>query len=182
MTRRRRGQLVLLAAAIVVTALVPMLLAYAQLGAYTGTADVSAERTTLTDAKRTLERSVGDAAVTLSNGTEVSRHAALATATGEHLRPALDSLESTGTSRGVTVAVDRNATAAREWVTAACPRGPDRVFGDCIVTDGVVTQTRANSTALVAVAVDVRIQGPDGTARATFVVRGVRGAVADRAG
>jgi hypothetical protein len=38
----------------------------------------------------------------------------------------------------------------------------------------------ANSTALVAVAFDVTVRGPDGTATVTVVIRGVRGAVAER--
>ncbi|WP_157969261.1 DUF7261 family protein [Haloplanus rubicundus] len=39
----------------------------------------------------------------------------------------------------------------------------------------------ANSTALVAVAFDVTVRGPDGTTTATVVIRGVRGAVATAA-
>ncbi|MFB6102184.1 MAG: hypothetical protein ABEJ73_06420 [Haloplanus sp.] len=180
MSRRRRGQLVLLAAAVVVTALVPMLLAYAQLGAGSVTADPAVERTTITDAKRVLERSVAETTVALANETGADRHRAVAATVADRLRPAVDHVEATGSRRDVTVTVDRNDTAATRWAGVACPRGPDRVFGDCVVTDGVVTQTRANDTALVAVAVDVVVRGPDGTAEATFVVRGVRGAVADR--
>jgi hypothetical protein len=76
------------------------------------------------------------------------------------------------------VSVTRNDTAARQWARTACPRGRARAFGACVATEGVVTQTRANSTALVAVAVDISVRGADGTATATLVVRGVRGAVA----
>jgi hypothetical protein len=92
-------------------------------------------------------------------------------------------LESSGTTHGVVVDATRNDTAARRWAGTACPRGPDHLFDECVTIDGVVTQTRANATALVAVAFDVTIRGADGTARITVVVRGVRGVATDpRAG
>ncbi|WP_338741150.1 DUF7261 family protein [Haloplanus salilacus] len=174
---RRRGQLVLLAAAVVVTALVPMLLAYAQLGYAGDAASTPDARTTLTDAERSLERSVGDATTALSNRTDGGRHALLADLVVDRLAPARERIESSGTDRGHAVAVVRNTTAATRWAERACPRGEAREFGDCVVTDGVVTQTRADTTALVAVAVDVRVRGPDGTAETTLVIRGVRGTV-----
>jgi len=181
MMRRRRGQLVLLAAAVVVTALVPMLLAYAQLTAGVGAggdvADTADERATLADTERVLERSVSDATRTLAN-TSADRHDILAVRVGDRLALTLAELESSGSNRGVAISIARNATVARRWARNACPRGPARVFDTCAVTDGIVTQTRANSTALVAVAFDVTVRGPDGTARATVVVRGVRGVVA----
>jgi len=178
--RRRRGQLVLLAAAVVVTALVPMLLAYAQLGAGGEAAGPATdERATLAHAERTLERSVADATLALANETEANRHRAVAERTTDRLGSAVAALEASGTNRGVTVDITRNATAAGQWAETACPRGPARAFDACTVTDGVVTQTRANSTALVAVAFDISVRGAEGTAASTVVVRGVRGVVAD---
>lgn len=174
---RRRGQLVLLAAAVVVTALVPMLLAYAQLGYTADTTTTLDARTTLADAERSLERSVGDATTALSDRAEAGRHAFLADLVVARLAPTRERIESSGTDRGHAVAVTRNTTAATDWAERACPGGEARDFGDCVVTDGVVTQTRANTTVLVAVAVDVRVTAPDGTAEATFVIRGVRGTV-----
>jgi hypothetical protein len=183
MISRRRGQLVLLAAAVVVTALVPMLLAYAQLAVDAG-GDVPgtpAERTAITDAKRSLERSVADATLALANGTEADAHRSVAGRAIDRLAPTRRALGASGTDRGVVVDVSSNATAARRWVRTDCPRGPDRVFDECVVTDGVITQTRANSTALVAVAFDITVRGPDETVAVTVVIRGVRGAAADRA-
>lgn len=180
--RRRRGQLVLLAAAVVVTALVPMLLAYGQLtvGADAGSdaAGTASERATLVDATQSLERAVGEATLALSNRTDADRHDAVARRAADRLASTVTTLESSGTNRGVVVSITRNDSAARRWARTDCPRGPARAFDSCVATDGVVTQTRANSTALVAVAVDISVRGPDGTARATVVVRGVRGAVA----
>lgn len=177
---RDRGQLVLLAAAVVVTALVPMLLAYAQLtagaGAGSHAADTADERAMLDDSTRALERAVGDA--TLGLNASADRHDAVARQAIDRLDRTVEALESSGTNRGVVVSVTRNDTAARQWARTACPRGPARAFGACVVTEGVVTQTRANSTALVAVAVDISVRGSDGTATATVVIRGVRGAVA----
>lgn len=179
MSDRRRAQFVLLAAVVVVTALVPMLLAYAQLDAESGAHDAPDERTAIADAEQSLERSVGETTVALANRTDADRHDLVASLAVDRLEPTRDRLESSGTDRGLTVDVSRNVTAATGWAETACPRGPDRAFGDCVVTDGVVTQTRANATALVAVALDVRVRGPDADARATFVIRGVRGSVAD---
>jgi hypothetical protein len=176
---RRRGQLVLLAAAVVVTALVPMLLAYAQLGYAADATTTPDERTTLTDAKRALERTVAEAAGAVSNGTAADQHRRATDLTATRLDPTVAAIESSGTARGVTVDVAHNASAARRWGRSNCPRGPDRAFDACVADAGVITQTRTDTTALVAVAVDVRVRGPDGTARATFVVRGVRGAVSD---
>ena len=181
---RRRGQLVLLAAAVAVTALVPMLLAYAQLtvGVAGGVADDVGRpdgTRSLDDATRSLERAVADTTVVVANGTDPDSHRTVAALATDRLNSTVTSLESAGTARGVTVAIDRNASAARNWARTDCPRGPGRAFDTCAVADGVVTQTRANSTALVAVAFDVTVRGPDGTATATVVIQGVRGVVAD---
>jgi hypothetical protein len=180
--RERRGQFVLLAAVVVVTALVAMLAAYAQLGPRASAPDPAVERTTVADAKRVLERSVAETTTAVANnstgaGGDGSR--AVARAVVDRLRPAVARLESSGSSRGVAVAVERNDTAATRWIAADCPYGPARRFGACVVTDGVVTQPRANDTVAVAVAFDVTVRGPRGTVAATFVIRGVRGAVAD---
>lgn len=183
MSRRRRGQLVLLAAAVVVTALVPMLLAYAQLtiGVADDVTTAADEHAALGDATRTLERAVADTTLALANGTDPDSHRTVATLATDRLAPTVTVLESSGTNRGVAIAVARNASAARDWARVDCPRGRARAFGSCAVSDGVVTQTRANSTALVAVAFDVSVRGPDRTATATVVIRGVRGRVADGA-
>jgi|GEM_PF-2218427 len=186
MNRRRRGQLVLLAAAVVVTALVPMLLAYAQLtvgtdagaGVAGDATGAGTERATLDDTTRSLERAVAETTVVLANGTEPDAHRPVAAGAAGRLGATVETLESSGTSRGVAVDIQRNVTAAREWARTACPRGAARAFGTCVATDGVVTQTRANATAVVAIAFDVSVRGPDGSATATVVVRGVRGAVA----
>jgi len=177
---RRRAQLVLLAAAVVVTALVPMLLAYAQLtvGVADGVAGAADERAALRDATRTLERAVADTTLALANGTDADSHRTVTTLTTDSLASTVTTLESSGADRGVAVAISRNASAARDWARTGCPRGPARAFGNCAVADGVVTQTRANSTALVAVAFDVSVRSSGGTATATVVIRGVRGRVA----
>jgi hypothetical protein len=183
MSRRsdRRGQLILLAAAVVVTALVPMILAYAQVGYGGAPTEPAPAQTgaTVADSKRVLERSVAEAAGVVSARTGPNQHQSAADIAVAELEPAVQSIESTGTDRTV-VDVSRNASAAGRWAERACPRGPNRAFGPCVLADGVVTQTRANTTALVAVAVDVHARGPHGATRTTLVVRGVRGAVADR--
>jgi len=176
---RGRGQLVLLAAAVVVTALVPMLLAYAQLGYVADAPGPGDHRATVTDARRTLERAVASATTSAGGEADVGRHGTVAGLATARLDPAVAAVEESGTDDAVTVGVAYNDTAASAWADDRCPGGPARRFGPCIATDGVVTQNRADLTALVAVAFDVRVRGPDGTTRVTLVIRGVRGAVAD---
>mgnify|MGYP000005862283 CR=1 FL=1 len=114
----------------------------------------------------------------LANDTDASSHDAVArSAIGQFERTAT-AISTSGADRGAVVSVARNTTAARRWARGDCPRGPNRAFGTCVVTDGVVTQTRGNSTALVAVAVDISVRSPDADMRTTVVVRGVRGVVA----
>jgi hypothetical protein len=101
MIRRRRGQLVLLAAAVVITALVPMLLAYAQLtvGVADDATSAAVERTTLDDATRSLERAVADTTVAVANGTDPDSHRTVATLATDRLNSAVTTLESAGTAR-----------------------------------------------------------------------------------
>lgn len=175
---RARAQLVLLAAAVVVAALVPMVFAYAQLGYDADVRGAPDARATVTDAQRLLERAVGSAASALDSEVGPDQHEALAREMDDRLAPAVSRLAASGADRDLTVSVERNATAARAWAADACPGGPTRQFGACVVTDGVVTQTRANTTTVVAVAFDLHVRGPQSTTEATVVVRAVGGVVA----
>lgn len=173
--RRARAQLVLLAAAVVVAALVPMLLAYAQLSYHADVRGTSDVRASVANAERVLERAVRATSADVEGTVAPGEHERAAGRVDDGLDPAITRLESSGAGRDLTVSVERNATAARRWAVEDCPGGPVREFGPCVVTDGVVTQNRANSTAVVAVGFDLHVRGPRATADATVVVRAVGG-------
>ena len=61
---------------------------------------------------------------------------------------------------------------------ANCPGGPNRDFGPCEATDGVVVQERAGETVVLAVAFDVRVTTERGWSRSTLVVRATTGTTA----
>jgi hypothetical protein len=165
---RGRAQLLLVAAGVIAVALVPMALAYLQLGY---DADVQAGGDLAApeeNAERLLSRAVHDTAV--ANGTSAADAAAR---TRENLAPWLDRLQASRLADGVAYQVSYNRTAATEWAAANCPGGPGRSFGPCETRDGVVVQDRAGDTHTVAVALDVTVVTRDGETRFTFVVRAV---------
>lgn len=165
MTRRAggdRGQLVLLAAALAALALLPVVVAYFQLGAHP---DVTARTTPGHETDRVvraLERAVDNASRAVSGGDDWDRRTATLAAFDRTLRPDRRAVETARLDRGVTVRVGRNATAARAWASSACPGGPNRQFGDCVVRDGVVAQERAGETYVLGVGLTVEIVGPSG--------------------
>jgi hypothetical protein len=173
----RRGQLVLAAAGVVAVALVPVALAYLQLGYGAGVgADAGVDRG-FDNAERLLARGVHDAAVAAGT-TPWSDRATAVDETRRELRPWLDRLRTARLDRGVSYRVAYNRTAAREFADRNCPGGRGRSFGPCRASEGVVVQERAGETHVLAVAVDLTVTGPDGTTRATTVVRAVGGPVA----
>ncbi|WP_284012361.1 DUF7261 family protein [Halobaculum litoreum] len=167
---RDRAQLVLLAAAVVVAALVPMALAYLTLGAHPDVAATVDERGPPgEDTRRALDRAVANASAGLDRRPWNRREEAVA-AFDAVLAGDVRGIETARLSETVAVDVTRNATAASAWAAAHCPRGPNRAFGDCAVVDGVVVQERAGETTLLAVAFDVRVVDPEGTTDLTVLV------------
>jgi hypothetical protein len=167
---RERGQVVLVAAAVVAVALVAMLLAAVQLSYQPAPAD-AAGRADVSRAERTLEGAVRRGAVDAEGHVPWNRRGETAAVVEEHLRPAMAAVERSGVVSDVTYRVERNATAASTVAGRACPGGDDRVYGDCAAEGAVVLQNRVGETHLVAVVVDVRVVAADGTTRATLVVR-----------
>lgn len=166
----RRGQLVLVAAGLIAVALVPMALAYLQLGY---DADVRAGGDLAApgeNAERLLSRAVHEAAVT--DGRSV---AGTVERTRDGLAPWLDRLRASQVADGVAYRVSYDDRAARAWAARACPGGDGRAFGPCEVRDGVVVQERAGDVHTVAVAFEVTIVTGDGETRLTTVVRAVGG-------
>lgn len=164
-----RGQTVLLAAAVIALALVPLGVAYVGLGAHpdveTATDAPDGER-----AVAGLERSLANAQTDGPSADDWGNRTATVETVRTRMAPAVDRLETAGVDDGVARSVTYNATAAREWAAENCPGGPARQFGDCEAVDGVVVQNRLNETHVLAAAFDVRITTDRGTTRLTVVV------------
>ncbi|WP_254838430.1 DUF7261 family protein [Natronomonas marina] len=168
LVRVERGQLVLVAAAVVAIGLVPILLAYLQLGYHPDVApepDVSGE-----EAVDYLDRSVHDAADRTAGEYAWGQRAAMADAVRDEVDPDIESLETARLEEGVTYVVRYNDTAAAEWIDDNCVTGDGKRFGNCAVDGGVASQERAGEAVLLAVAFDVRVVGPDGETTLTVVV------------
>ena len=173
-----RGQIVLVAAAVVAVALLSMTLAYAQLG-YDGdrtgagsveVASVSEVDRSVTGSLRATAREVrrGDDHAWRDRRTVAERVAASLDADADRLERA-----HAEESRSLTVELDD--AAATQWARERCPDGDGREFGPCRVIDGVVVQERADETAVVAAAFRVRVVSPDESTTALVVSRVVQG-------
>lgn len=165
-----RGQVVLLAAAVVVVALVPMLLAYAQLGYGGADAEIGAAPAPEADAQRLLDRAVADAAGEVDGEVGWSNRSGAATRANGTLAPRVRRIEAARAHDGVALAVEQNASAAAAWAAENCPSGEMRRFGSCETAGGVVVQERAGEVALLAVAYDVRANATKRSVRSTRVV------------
>lgn len=167
-----RGQLVLLAAAAIAVALLPLALAYASLGyhADVGTAE---PETPLFDAERVVERVTHNATSAVAGEYGWAERDQAAAEAGARLDRGLRELEQSRLSSGVAYRIERNQTAAAAWSDEHCPRGPNRAFGSCEAIDGIVVQERAGETAIVAVGFDVHATTERGAGELTVVVRPV---------
>lgn len=171
MSRRARGQVVVLAAAVIALALVPLVAAYLQLG-YAADLRAESDEEPIADADRSLRAGVTRIAGTLPAEYAWTERDRAAEAVRTRLTARMDALGRSGAAgadASYRLTYDRRAAA--DWAARRCPDGANRQFGDCVVRDGVVVQERADRTHLVAVAVDVRIVGASGTSRATLIVR-----------
>jgi len=172
-TATDRGQIVLVAAAVVAIALLSMTLAYAQLGydadrTGAGTAEVAS----VSELDRSLTASLRVAArdVRRADDAPASRdHRAAAERVGASLSATSDRLERvhTGESRSLVIELD-DATATR-WARERCPSGRGRHFGPCRAVEGVVVQERADHPAVVAAAFRIRIVSPAESTTVTLV-------------
>ncbi len=173
MTRSDRGQLVLLAAAVVAVALTPVVLAVLQFGYHP---DVRASRGYAADgpdAERVLTGALHRAAAGVPADFPWSERDRAVVAVRDRLRPRLAAFESARVESGTGVRVDYNASAAAGWARERCPRGPDRQFGPCEVVDGLVVQERVGETHVLAASFDVLVTTRRGRSRFTVTVRPV---------
>lgn len=161
----RRGQLVLVAAAVAALALVPVTAAYLQFGYAPEVADPEPDRGARVSSE--LGRLV-DRAAERATGTPWPQRAAAVREFRATLGPRVTTLERSRLGDAVAIRVTENETAA---AGVGCPGGAGRSFGACERDGGVVVQERANETVLVAAAYDVRLTTPDGTTAFTRVIR-----------
>lgn len=162
---RGRGQLVVLAGAVVAVALIPVLVAALQLG---GGAVSGATEAGIGSVDRVLESAVADAAPTTLAYPWRDRETAT-TELQDVLASTLSQIEAGVGARVVTVTYD--GAKARTLATTACPAGENRQFGSCAAVDGVVVQDRDGTTHVVAVAFRVTVVSADGRTAVTLVVR-----------
>ena len=157
---RDRGQLVLLAAGVIVIALFPIVLAYFQLG-YAGDIESGASvDPPESETVRALERATFDAGQPLQGATDQNRSSIRQTFV-DRLDNRTDTVETARLETGVVVDIQRNVSAADTYATAGCPGGDGRDFGPCTASDGVVVQERAGDAHVIAVAVDVLVASDD---------------------
>lgn len=167
----RRGQLVLLASATLAIALVPLALAYLQLGYHEDVGATGLDASPIHDGEQLLDRALQDAVVATPETHAWSDRTAAVTAVRDRLRPALSSLNRSSIERGMAYGVTYNVSRATSWARSHCPGGPDRQFGTCRADRGLVVQERAGRTHVLAVAVDLRATARDADWEATMIIR-----------
>lgn len=161
----------LLAAMALAIALVPMTLAYLQLGYHEDVGAAGVDEDPIHDAERLLDRGLQDAVAGIPDDHAWSNRTGAITAVRGRLDASLSTLARSRVDEGVTYDVTYNRSRAAVWKADNCPGGPDRQFGACHVDRGVVVQERAGQTHVLAVAFDVLVRTPDGRWRGTLVVR-----------
>ena len=166
----RRAQAVLAAAAVVAVALVPMLVAYLQLGHPPDAAARAADDEGLADVRRSLDRAATRAAARADGAAWANRSRAYRRANAT-LADAAARVEARGAARDRSYRVSRAESVAARLARVDCPRGARRAFGPCEAVGGVVLQARAGETAVVYVALRVRVRSPEGQTDATLVAR-----------
>ena len=166
--RGDRAQLVLVAAAVVAVALVPVVVAYLQLGYHPDVRASAEYDEPLADAERFLGRAVHEAGTDLDR--DWSARSAAVTTAQDRLRPRLETLERSRVEEGIAYEVEYAESAARDWAAASCPDGPGKRFGSCEADRGVVVQERAGETTVLAVALEARAITERGRYETTVVV------------
>ncbi|WP_424004811.1 DUF7261 family protein [Haloarcula salina] len=167
----RRGQLVLVAAALVAVALVPILFASMQLGYHDDVRATAEYDDPSVDALRVLDRAVATESASIPRQFAWAANESAVTRLRTDLRPRVDRLRTSRVEDGVYYAVAYNDTAAGEWAAANCPTGPGRQFGDCHSDRGVAVQNRVNRTHVLAVGFDVTTTTDRGETSVTVVLR-----------
>lgn len=168
---RRRGQVVLVAAAVVAVALTAMLLAAVQLGYQPTAGPTAGDAPGIERVEAPLADAVGRGATEAAGRFSWSQRAAAATVVRAELDATITEIEAAGVDDDVVYRVRRNETVAPAVAEDLCSRGVDREFGECAAHGAIMFQERAGEAHVLGVVVDVRIAGPNRVTRATLVVR-----------
>jgi hypothetical protein len=166
-----RGQLVLAAAALIALALVPVVVAYLQLGYHPDVAASTDYDDYGENADRFLERAVHEAGANATGTYDWDERGRAVDEVRAELEPRLGTLNASQVEDGVAYAARYNRSAASAWAGTECPGGRGREFGPCRADRGVVVQERAGETVVVAAAFDVDVTTPRGRRDLTLVVR-----------
>lgn len=172
----RRSQLVLVAAGVIAIGLLPVVLAYTQLG-YTGMAASEPTATAATDdALRAVERSAFAASEEAQAAAPWSARATVVDDVTARFDPRVRAIETGSVRRAVAHEVERNTSVATAWASTNCSDGPNRDFGPCEAIDGVVVQERQGTTHVLAIVVDLRTVVEGVTHHGTYVLDAETGA------
>lgn len=163
----RRGQLVLVAAIALAVALVPLTLAYLQLGYHE---DAGGERDPAQQISGTLDRSLHDSTSDIAATYRWEQRAEAVATVRERLEPTLASIATARLADGHVYSVTFNETRARLWVDRNCPGGSNRQFGPCDSTDGLAVQERNGQTHVLGAAFDIRVTTPESETTVTVVL------------
>nr|WP_303647806.1 hypothetical protein [Haloarchaeobius amylolyticus] len=150
-------------------ALLPLALAYLQLGAHPDVVATADADRPVHDGVQVLEGAVHRAGSDATGQPWADREAAVAQVRAD-LAPRFATLEASQVAAGIAYEVAYDQTAATSWAASDCPSGPRRQFGACEAIDGVVVQERAGETTVLAVAVDLTVTTRDGVSAVTVVV------------
>lgn len=151
----RRGQLVLVAAVLVAVAIVPLVLAYMQLGYHADIRASGPHDDPSSGARSVLVQSVHGASADVPATFRWPRRDAAVGTVQSRLDPRVSTVETARVDEGIYRNVSYNETLADQWANANCPSGPNRQFGSCEAIDGVVVQNRDGWTHVLAVAFDI---------------------------
>jgi len=174
MSDRDRGQLVLLAAALIAVALAPLVLAYLQLGYHDDVRATGDYDDPTTDTVRVLGGAVTEVSGDVPGEYTWAKREDAITTVRDELRPTIERLRTAEIERGTVTGIRYNESAAAEWGSRNCPGGPDRQFGGCVADRGLVVQERTDRTHVLAVAVDVTTTTDRGETELTVVIHAVK--------
>jgi len=150
-----RGQLVLLAAAVIAFALATGALAYLQVGSHPDI-EPSSEEGSPERIVSALDRSVHNATASATDRYDWDDRELAVEELEDDLEPRVQTLRVSELEQSVVHEIAYDESDAAAWAANDCPSDPDRRFGDCEVIGGVVVQERAGETYILGVAFELR--------------------------
>ena len=168
---RDRGQVVLLAAVVVAVALVPMALAYAQLGY--APSDEASPPADVDGVRRALSTAFAGAAADTDGEYRWRNRTEAVDGVRAELADDVARVERTAVGGGRSLLVSYGDAEAETWAAENCPGGRGRAFGPCHADGGVVVQQRGTDTVVVAAAFDLSVVAAEERTNATVLVRAV---------